>query len=199
MMRPVKTLLHGLADRGQAEEAGALGVDGAVIELGDGRGMALTSSAAVAVVSGLPPLMARLVLLRPDQELPRGVWGAVTELGQAPPEEAFLHILRVEQEHLDPERIPLEVDALWVRPAQSGTAAVTRFDFRAIERLSFRHRIILELPDGAAGVETAIRLARPYAVLFGACVWQHPGIIDFERLEAALAVVARMNKRVFNE
>lgn len=57
--------------------------------------------------------------------------------------------------------------------------------------------MMLEIPDGAAGVETVIRLGRPYAVVLAEAVWFRPGIIDLDQLERALSVVARLNKNAY--
>lgn len=195
MILPASTLLYGLADSGQAAQAGRLGIGGAVIDVGNDGG--LSPEEAHRVVSGLPPMSARFACLGEGDALPAGFWGAVTECGVPRPEGAMVHLVRVEQEHLNPSLIPNDADGLWIRPAYEGSGAATRFDYRAIEMLSFGHRIIIEVPDGAAGVEAAMRLGRPYALLFGEAVWHHPGIIDLDLLEGALAVVASLNKRSF--
>ncbi|MBP7148421.1 MAG: hypothetical protein KBD01_12820 [Acidobacteria bacterium] len=196
MTGPVKVILHGLTDPAQAREAGALGIDAASVVLGDGGLPAVPPERAVAVAAALPPLTARLALVAPGGALPAGFTGAVTGLDDERPEGAAVHIVRVPHTPVDPERIPADIDAVWLAP-RPGTGSATGFDFTRIGRLATWFRVVLEVPDGAAGVEAAIRLGRPYAVVLGEAVWYQPGIVDLDRLEKALAVVARLNKLAF--
>ncbi len=190
MIRPVKTVLFGLADPGQALAAGPAGSDAAVIDAA-----AVGVAAAARVAAALPPLAARLALVAPGAPLPPGFGGAVTGPADPRPPGALARVVRVAEGPV--EELPADAEALWVTPRPGEGSTSTAFDFTRLERLGQRRRLILELPDGAAGVETAIRLARPYAVLFGEAVWFQRGIVDLDRLERALAVVARLNKAAY--
>jgi hypothetical protein len=130
--------------------------------------------------------------------LPPGFHGAVTAPEAPIPAGAGLRIVRIDAGFSEFDPLPDDARAAWVPPRAEGTSSATRFDFARIERLSRRVRPILEIPDGAGGVETAIRLGRPYAVLFADAVWYRPGIIDLDGLEKALGVVARLNKGAFD-
>lgn len=234
MLRPAKTLLFGVTTPGEALDAGLLGVDGVVVQLGGPGPCAVDAATAAAIARALPPLAARLCWL-PDAgddaaggaeqgesrrdargagsgdergegpaegrgaiTLPAGYHGAVTPAGVHCPARAGIHVVRV-----DPG-VPLDLPfeptarALWIPPRPSGSSSATRFDFAAISRLSTKIAPILEVPDGADGVETAIRLGRPYAVVFADAVWFRPGIVDLDALERALGVVARLNKSAYD-
>jgi hypothetical protein len=108
-----------------------------------------------------------------------------------------VRVVRCGPDAADGDELPGDAEAVWVPPRAGADSTAAGFDFARLERLSHRRRLILEVPDGAAGVESAVRLAHPYAVLFGEAVWYRPGIIDLDRLEAALAVVARLNKGAY--
>ena len=196
MKGPVKTLVLGVTDARQAAEVGRLGVDGVVFAVGGAWPFALTPAAAIDVAAALPPLTRPLALL-PSGAPPPGFWIAVTAAVHPRPKSATSWIVRTSPEGFDPGRIPPGADGVWIQPAAGGTSSATRFDFPRIVEAGRVHRVILEIPDGAEGVETAIRLGFPYAVLFGEAVWFRPGIVDLDRLERALAVVARLNKNAF--
>ena len=198
MIRPAKTIVLGLTDPRQALEVGLLGVDAVVVQVGGAGPCALEPVAATAVATVLPPLAIRLAWLPAGGELPPGFHGAVTAPEAPVPVGAGLRIVRIDAEFTEFDPLPDDARAAWVPPRVAGTSSATRFDFARIERLSRRVRPILEIPDGAGGVETAIRLGRPYAVLFADAVWFRPGIIDLDRLEKALGVVARLNKGAFD-
>jgi hypothetical protein len=197
MKGPVKTLVLGVTEARQAAEVGRLGVDGVVFAVGGALPCALTPPAAVDIAAALPPLTSRLALLPSGAPPPAGFWITVTAAVHPRPRAATTWIVRASPEGFDPARIPAGADGVWIQPAGAGTSSATRFDFPRIVEAGRTHRVILEVPDGAEGVETAIRLGFPYAVLFGEAVWFRPGIVDLDRLERALAVVARLNKNAF--
>ena len=193
MTRRVRSFVYGLTDPGQLGEAAELGVDGVVIEIGDAA-HALRAERATELLRALPPGIDAMAFLAPGRRLPRGFVNAATAGGEKGVSGAFRHVLRVDADAEPALPEAFDPDALWVRPRVTGSSSATRFDFRALERWGRRHRLILEVPDGAAGAEMLIRLGRPYALLFGDAVWYQPGIVDLVRLEEALAVVARLNK-----
>ncbi|UCF68699.1 MAG: hypothetical protein JSV80_05270 [Acidobacteriota bacterium] len=195
MSSTVKTLLYGLTDAGQGIEAAMLPLDGFVVEVGDGEPPCVAHELAERIARALPPLTARWARLARGSRLPAGYSGACTPPEADRPTGAAVHVACIDQDGLDPETIPADVDAVWLRPRSSGSSSATRFDFALVQKLSHLHRVILEVPDGAAGVEVAIRLGRPYAVLFADAVWFRPGIVDLDLLEQSLAVVQRLNKR----
>lgn len=194
MSGPVKSLLLGLTDPGQAAEAGRLGIDGAVIQI-EGEGpLALAAEDAAAVADALPPLAARLAWTPNPGSIPPGFTGIIQSRTTAAVRSTLRRVFRLEHDEADPAEVPEGVAALWVRPRPEGSSAVVRFDFQILEHLACRHPLILEIPDGASGIEAVVRIARPYAVLLGEAVWFRPGIIDLDRLEKALMVIARLNK-----
>lgn len=193
MSRRVRSLVFGVTDPGQLGEAAELGVDGVVVEIGPAP-HAISAERATELVRSLPPGIDAMALLAPGRRLPRGFVNAATEGGERGVSGAFRHVLRIDADADASLPAAFDPDALWVRPRAEGSSAATRFDFRALERWGRRHRLILEVPDGAAGVEMVIRLGHPYALLFGDSVWFEPGILDLVQLEEALAVVARLNK-----
>ena len=199
MIRPVRSLLHGLTDPSQAVEAAALGLDGAVVSLaGAGEpGLDLDLAAAARVAAALPPLAARVAQLAPGIALPPPFGVALTSAGAPRPPGAAAHLVRLCWEEFEAGRVPA-ADGLWLRPRAGADAAATAFDWGRVAAASERFRLVLEIPDGADGVETAVRLGRPYAVAFARAVWFRPGIIDLDRLESALAAVARLNKAAFS-
>jgi len=199
MIRPVRSLLHGLTDPSQAVEAAALGLDGAVVSLA-GAGepdLELDPAAAARVAAALPPLAARVAQLAPGIALPPPFGVALTSAGAPRPPGAAAHLVRLHWEEFEAGRVPA-ADGLWLRPRAGAGAAATAFDWGRVAAASERFRLVLEIPDGADGVETAVRLGRPYAVAFARAVWFRPGIIDLDRLESALAAVARLNKAAFS-
>jgi len=199
MIRPVRSLLHGLTDPSQAAEAAALGLDGAVVSLA-GAGepdLELDLAAAARVAAALPPLAARVAQLPPGAVLPSPFGVALTAAGAPRPPGAPVHLVRVRWEEFEAGRIPT-AEGLWIRPRAGADATVTAFDWNRVAAAAGRFRLVLEIPDGADGVETAVRLGRPYAVAFARAVWFRPGIIDLDRLESALAAVARLNKAAFS-
>jgi len=194
---PARTVLDGVSDPGQAAEAAALGVDGMVLRLGEQGPVGIDAQTARAIAAAVPPLVDLWCLPAPGSEAPALADAVVTSARTPRPPQARRHIVRVAHERLDVEAIPQAADAVWVRPRASRSGAATAFDFHLLERASRSLRLVLEIPDGAAGVETAMRLGRPFALLFAEAVWRHPGIIDLDRLEAALAVTARLNKAAY--
>ncbi len=185
MIRPVRAILHGLTDPSQAVEAAALGLDAAVVSLA-GAGepeLELDPGAASRVAAALPPLAARVAQLGPGAALPAAFGVAVTAAAAPRPAGALVHLARLTWEEFEAGPHP-SADGLWVRPRQGAGFAATGFDWDRVA-------------DGAAGVETAVRLGRPYALAFAQAVWFRPGIVDLDRLECALAAVARLNKAAF--
>jgi hypothetical protein len=199
MIRPVRSVLHGLTDPSQAVEAAALGLDAAVIALaGSGEpDLELDLAAAARVAAALPPLAARVAQLAPGAALPPPFGVALTAAGAPRPPGAAAHLVRLCWEEFEAGRIPA-ADGLWLRPRAGADAAATGFEWSRVAAASERFRVVLEIPDGADGVETAVRLGRPYAVAFAGAVWFRPGIVDLDRLESALAAVARLNKAAFS-
>jgi hypothetical protein len=190
----VRTLVFGVTDPAQALEAGHLGVDAVVVAVGGSHPAGVNQARASEIARALPPLAVRLAWLEPRASLPAGFNGVVTAAGRRRPRHAGVRITAAGQPELEATAPPSDADAVWVRPAAEGTSSATRFDYRLLEHLGRRHRLILEIPDGAAGVETAIRLGRPYGVVFAESVWFRPGIIDVDELERALSVVSRLNR-----
>lgn len=197
MIAPVKTILFGATDPSQAAEAALLGVDGVIVAVGPERGEFVTAARAAEVLAALPPLTARWVLLEASQGSVEGCTGAITPRHGERPPGAMQHLLRLNHLELDAEGIPSDIDGAWVRPDQRAASSATAFDYHRLEKLARRLKLMLEIPDGAAGVETAVRLGHPYAVIFGESVWCHPGIVDLDRLETAMGVVARLNKAAY--
>jgi hypothetical protein len=198
MIRPVRSILHGLTDPSQAVEAAALGLDAAVVSL-TGAGepeLELDPGAAARVAAALPPLAARVAQLAPATALPAAFGVAVTPASASRPAGAVVHLARLSWEEFETGPHPA-ADGLWVRPRRGASSAATGFDWTRVAAVAERLPLVLELPDGAAGVETAVRLGRPYAVVFAQAVWFRPGIVDLDRLEDALAAVARLNKAAF--
>lgn len=194
MSGSVRTLVFGVTDPAQALEAGHLGVDAVVVAVGSSHPAGVKPGRASEIARALPPLAVRLAWLEPGASLPTGFTGAVTATGRRRPRHAGVLIAVAGQPELEAAAPPSDADAVWVRPAAEGTSSATRFDYRLLENLGRRYRLILEIPDGAAGVETAIRLGRPYGVVFADSVWFRPGIIDVDELERALSVVSRLNR-----
>jgi len=194
MSGAVKSLVFGVTDPAQATEAGHLGVDAVIVAVGESHPAGVPPGRATEIARALPPLALRLAYLVGRVDLPHGFSGAITDGQDERPAGAAIHVARLSQESAGGrERLP-DADALWIEPRCEGTSSATRFDYALLERLSRRRPLLLEIPDGAAGVETAIRLGRPYAVVFGEAVWFRPGIIDIDGLEQALSVVTRLNK-----
>ncbi|MCU0225781.1 MAG: hypothetical protein MUF27_17310 [Acidobacteria bacterium] len=198
MIRPVRSILHGLTDPSQAAEAAALGLDAAVVALaGSGEpDLELDPSAAARVAAALPPLAVRAAQLGPCAALPPGFGMAVTPAAVLRPPGAAVHLVRLGWEEFQDGPLPA-ADGIWIRPRRGAGATATGFDWDRVGWAAGRIRLVLELPDGAEGVETAVRLGRPYAVAFARAVWFRPGIVDLDRLEAALAAVARLNHAAF--
>jgi hypothetical protein len=192
---PVRALLHGVTDASQIEEACQLGLDGIVVDLRPEAGPAcVTEAEARRLARHVAPLTARLALLADGAALPETWPGAVTGPAAPRPPGAGVHVVRAVQEGLSPADLPVGADLVWLRPRAERAGAGAAFDFDLVERIGRRHPLLLEVPDGAAGVEVAIRLGRPLGVVLGEGVWVQPGIVDLDRLEAALGVVARLNK-----
>lgn len=193
----VRALLHGATDASQVAEACQLGVDGIVTEVREVAGAeAIDVDQAARLAWAIPPLVARVACLQPGGALPAGWHGAVTGIDEDRPAGALWHFVRVGQEGLTFDRIPEDVDAVWIRPVRSSAGAA--FNYTFVERIGRRYPVLLEIPDGAGGVEVAMRLGRPAAVVFGEAVWLQPGIVDLDRLERALAVVARLNRSILS-
>jgi hypothetical protein len=192
---PIRAVLHGATDGSQIEEACRLGVDAVAIEVGtEDRGSAVSPEAAVRLARHVAPLTARLAALPQGAPLPEGWQGVVTGPDTGPPEGAGLHVVRLGVEALSGGALPGQPDLVWLRPRRDRTGAGSAFDFARVERLARRYPLLLEIPDGAAGVEVAVRLGHPLGVVLGEAVWLQPGIVDLNRLEAALGVVARLNR-----
>lgn len=205
MFQPVKSLVYGVTDPNQALEVGLLGIDGVVVRIGPARDLddeapiALEATDAARLVAQLPPLAARLALVEPASEhastvLPVGFSGSVAARHCARPRGSAAHVVRLDHDELELDYLPEDADAIWIRPRLDVKSSATAFDYEEVKRWSKRTRVILEIPDGPAGVETAMRLGRPYAVLFGAGVSFKPGLIELDRLEDSMAVVARVNR-----
>ena len=198
MRGPVKTLLFGLTDLRQAREVGALGVDAVVLAVGGAGPLQVSPEAAVEIAAALPPLMARFALVTPGVPTPKGFSGAVTGPKDRRPAGAVSRIVRLSQDVFRAGLAPADADAWWLQPGAGGSSSATRFDFERLVASGRGLRVILEIPDASAGVETAIRLGQPYGVLFGEGVWFHPGIVDLDVLERALAIVTRLNKAAYS-
>lgn len=202
MKGPVRTVLWGLADPRQALEAGLMGLDAAVVLVGSGPGedegedAFVDAETAAQVARALPPLTTRLAWLTPGTELPPGFGGVVTRCEVPRVAGALVRIVRAEDDRIEPGRIPADADAVWVPPGP-GASTTTRFDFDRLAWLGQHVRTVVEVPAVDDGLETVVRLGRPYAVLFGAAVRFRPGIVDLDELERALASVARLNKAAF--
>ncbi|RMG46295.1 MAG: hypothetical protein D6718_05835 [Acidobacteria bacterium] len=200
MRAPVRTVLYGLAEPSQAVEAAQLGIDAVVVAVGEGPPPAVPPAAARRIAAALPPLVGRFAwMAEKGRRLPGGFAAAVVPVGGDRPPGAAVALARVPHEAARAERIPDWADGLWIEPAPRGSATATRFDFHRIERLARLRPVMLEIPDGAAGVEVAIRLGRPHGVVFGPAVWFRPGIVDLEKLERAVEVVTRLNRRLAEE
>jgi len=195
-MRPVRAVVYGVTDPGQALEAAMLGADGIAVAIGEAGPLEVPAGRAQEVVRGLPPLVARLAVLHGGEAMPPGFGVAVVPRGAAVPPGAATTIVRCDRQEGPAPTLPDGATALWVEPRERGSSTATRFDFRLLERWARRAPLMLEVPEGAPGVEIALRLARPAAVILGEGVWLGPGIIDFERLEAALEVVDRVSRRL---
>jgi hypothetical protein len=192
---PIRVVLYGVTAGSQIEEACQLGVDGIAVDVGpEARGAVVSPELAVELARHVAPLTTRLAAVPDGERLPAGWHGAITDLGGARPEGAALHVVRVDQDGLAPSRIPAGADLVWLRPRRDRTGSGSAFDFSLAERLARRYPLLLEVPDGAAGVEVAFRLGGPLGVVLGEAVWLQPGIVDLNRLEAAVGVVARLNK-----
>jgi len=195
MAGPVRALIYGVTDASQIEEACQLGLDGIVVDLRPEAGPACVPEQEAPRLAGhVTPLTARLALLADGAALPEGWSGAVTSPEAARPFGAGLHVVRAGQEGLSPAGLPGAADLVWLCPRADRAGTGAAFDFDLVERIGRRHPLLLEVPDGAAGVEVAIRLGRPLGVVLGEGVWVQPGIVDLDRLESALGVVARLNK-----
>ena len=195
MRGPVRTVVYGLADPVQAREVGLLGVDAAIIAIGDEHPAGVDPQRAAEVAAALPPLTVKLVYLGEDTRMPRGFNGSVSEPSRDRPADSPTHLVRLRHSEAGAGFLGVAgVDAVWLRPSGDGSSSATRFDFDMISRLSIRYPTILEIPDGAAGIEPAVRLGRPYGVLLGEAAWFRPGILDLDQIESALAVTARLNK-----
>lgn len=186
MSGPVKALVYGLADPRQALEAGRLGIDGAIVAVGDDAPPCVSAAHAAQVARQLPPLAARLACLAPGTPPPPGFTGVVA--GPGTPRGSGIHV--VQHELAGPP--PADADAVWITPPPGASPAT--WDFGAVERLGRVLPVLLEVSETGTALETAIRLARPYAIVLGAAVWFQPGFIDIDRLEDALRVVAKLNK-----
>ncbi len=186
MSGPVKALVFGLSDPRQALEAGRLGIDGAIVAVGDGAPPCVSAAQAALVARQLPPLAARLALLAPGAPVPEGFTG--TAGTPDAPRGAGIRVVRQELAAAPPG----DADAVWITPP-AGAAPAT-WDFGAVERLGRVLPVLLEVHETGAALETAIRLARPYALVLGSAVWFQPGFVDIDRLEDALRVVAKLNK-----
>lgn len=198
MPGPVRTLLHGVADASQIEEACQLGLDGVAVEIGTGGGPGVVQpEQAVQLARHVPPLTACLAAVDGEDALPEGWQASVGRPEQPRPEGSKLHVVRAGHYEMSPREIAEDADLLWLRPRTDRDGAGSAFDYTLVERLARRRPVLLEVPDGAAGVEVAIRLGRPFGVVLGEGVWVQPGIVDLDRVEAALGVVARMNKAAF--
>lgn len=110
------------------------------------------------------------------------------------PEGALVRVVRLSSGLAGQGAIPNDAEAVWVPAPGAGASSLTRRDYPDLGDFSRRQRLILELPDPLDGLEIAVRLARPYAVLFGQGVWFRPGIVDLDRLEDALAALAALNQ-----
>ncbi len=189
----IKTLVHGITDPRQALEAGALGVDGVVVQVGGEGPLAVEAERATAIAAALPPLVARLAIVPAGVHLPCGFTIAVTVFEDERPPGAGSHFAIVPPEIEDLERVPVDLDGIWVIPRRNHPLP---HDLARIERFARRARVLLEAPDHSSGLEATLRLTRPYAIVLGAAIWFGPGICDMDKLEEALAVVARTNKQL---
>ena len=195
MKGPVRTVVYGLADPVQAREIGLLGVDAAIVAIGDEHPAGVDPVRAAEVAAALPPLTVKLAFLDDDAPMPVGFNGSVAEPSRDRPPGSSTHVVRLRHAEAGSGVLGVaSVDAVWLRPTETGTSSATQFDYRMASRLSIRYPTILEIPDGAAGIETAVRLGEPYGVLLGEAVWFRPGILDLDQIESALAVTARLNK-----
>lgn len=196
---PVRILLYGVVDPGQAAEAAALGVDAVVVDLGPGSPAEVSVERARAIADALPPFTQAWARLPGPASPPSGYDGIVVDARDdlAPPSARTRWVARLPGDESVLAGLAATPAALWVRPRVGGTSSATRHDYRVVERWARRHRIVLEIPEGAAGVEIAVRLGRPYAVLLGEGVWFRPGIVDLQAVESAVGVVARLNRRCF--
>lgn len=207
-LRP-RVIVHGIADPGQAVEAAELGVDAIVVAVGEGAGAGAGAGAwpgagpqrvdperAAAIARAVPPLVVRLAWCEAGLALPPGYHGAVVGCDDDPVPGAVSHVLRVTRDDPPSGDARVDANAVWIAPASAagrgGSPGV--LDFALIERWARRRHVMLEVADGASGVEVAMRLARPYAIVLGEGVWFQPGIVDMEKLESAMAVISRVSR-----
>lgn len=189
----IKTLVHGLTDPRQALEAGALGVDGVVIQVGGEGPLAVDADRAGSIAATLPPLVARLAIVAAGVALPCGYSIAVTVFEDDRPAGAGSHIAIVPPEIEELDLVPGDLDGLWLVARSHHSLP---HDISRVERFARKTRVLLEAPDYSTGLEAALRLTRPYAVVLGEAIWFAPGICDMDKLEQAIAVVARVNKHL---
>lgn len=189
----IKTLVHGLTDPRQALEAGALGVDGVVVQVGGEGPLAVDAERAQSIAAALPPLVARLAIVAAGVPLPCGYSIAVTVFEDERPADAGSHIAIVPPEIETIEFVPGDLDGLWIVSRRNHPMP---HDITRVERFARKARVLLEAPDCSTGLEAALRLTQPYAVVLGEAIWFAPGICDMDKLEAAIAVVARVNKHL---
>ncbi len=193
-LAPVRSLVYGVTDPEQAAEAARLGVGGVILHVGEGDPPRLSAERAAEVAAALPPLVLRLAVVDPGRSLPPGFAGAVTNPVQARPAGAGVRVVRLAHGRADPDQVPADAEAAWVRPRPRGSASATRYDWERLGRLGLLLPLLLEVPDGAGGVEPVVRLGRPHGVVFADAVRFGPGVVDLDALERCLAVVARLNK-----
>lgn len=189
----IKTLVHGLTDPRQAVEAGALGVDGVVVQVGGDGPLAVDAERAGSIAAILPPLVARLAIVAAGVALPCGYSIAVTVFEDERPADAGGHIAIVPPEIEELELVPGDLDGLWLVSRRNHPLP---HDITRVERFARKARVLLEAPDHSTGLEATLRLTQPYAVVLGEAIWFTPGICDMDKLEEALAVVARVNKHL---
>lgn len=189
----IKTLVHGLTDPRQALEAGALGVDGVVVQVGGDGPLAVDTERAGLIAAALPPLVARLAIVAAGVALPCGYSIAVTVFEDERPPGAGSHIAIVPADIEELDLVPGDLDGLWLISRRDHPMP---HDITRVERFARKARVLLEAPDHASGLEAILRLTRPYAVVLGEAIWFAPGICDMDQLEEAIAVVARVNKQL---
>lgn len=192
-LRP-RVLVDGIADPGQAVEAAELGVDGVVVRVGEGDLPWVGVEAAQVIARAVPPLTFRFAWCQGGIAMPEGFVGAVVEPEDERVPGAAVHLVRVPQIDAAIESVRVAPDAIWVSPSRGRFADSGVLDLPLIERWSRRHRLAIEVADGAGGVEVAMRIARPYALVLGEGVWFRPGIVDMEKLERAMQVVGRVSR-----
>lgn len=192
MPAPIHSLLYGLTDPRQAREAGELGVDGVILQLGADLPLAVSPQQAQAIAAALPPLTVRFAIVPVGMALPAGFGAAITSVEDEPPAGAVQQIAAVPAHGIEPEQIPCDLETVWLLPRRDHPLP---YDSARVGQFARRFRLLLEAPDTDSGLEAMLQLMPLYAVVLGSAVWFAPGICDLDALETALETIARVNRR----